>query len=498
MHVVFIASEMAPYAKTGGLGDVVGALPQALAELGHEVSVFIPLYASSRAKVDWVGGSEEVVAPVAHRPVVGSVRETSSATLNVRIFLLEQPEFFDRPGLYTSPQGSDYTDNCARFTWFCRAALNAIEVLDLPVDCIHVHDWQTGLVPVLLKDEYRYRPRFIDVHSFLTIHNLAFQGIYSRREWYVTGLRQELFSIDGLEYYGNFSLLKGGLVFADQITTVSQTYAEEIKGREFGHGMEGILQQRAADLTGIVNGIDYTSWDPATDRTLAANYDVSDWKRGKSLCKQWLQQRLGLEQSNLPIVGLVGRLTEQKGLDLLERIGPTLLEQELQLVVLGTGSKTYEDFLRGLSRRFSEKCAAVIGFDEELARQIYAGSDMFLMPSRFEPCGLSQLYSLRYGTIPIVRAVGGLVDTVTDANPRNLAAGIATGFQFLHYSPVALLSAVRRALDVFREPDAWDHMVRFAMAQDWSWVKSARQYSALYAKNAPESVSVSRSKGNCV
>src|SRR5690606_14341633 len=204
----------------------------------------------------------------------------------------------------------------------------AIEVLDLPVDCIHVHDWQTGLVPVLLKDEYRYRPRFIDVHSFLTIHNLAFQGIYSRREWYVTGLRQELFSIDGLEYYGNFSLLKGGLVFADQITTVSQTYAEEIKGREFGHGMEGILQQRAADLTGIVNGIDYTSWDPATDRTLAANYDVSDWKRGKSLCKQWLQQRLGLEQSNLPIVGLVGRLTEQKGLDLLERIGPTLLEQE--------------------------------------------------------------------------------------------------------------------------------------------------------------------------
>lgn len=482
MRIVFAASEATPFAKTGGLGDVAGALPLALAKLKHHIDVFLPLYAGVSDRVTWLGKPVEVVAEVSRRPVPGQVRKAAIEEPNVRIFFLDQPEFFDRPGLYTAENGQDYSDNCARFTWFCRAIFSAIEAMQLKVDCLHAHDWQTALVPVLLAHDYRRWPSFAKVASIFTIHNLAFQGIFDHSQWRVTGLSDDLFSLRGLEFYGKFSLLKGGVLFADHVTTVSRTYAEEIKGREFGHGMEGVLQSRAGELTGIVNGIDYTLWNPATDVHLAANYDEHSWRQGKRQCKTWLQQKLRLDVSETtPLVGFVGRLTEQKGLDLIERIGRQLLDK-VQLVVLGSGGRTYEEFLRELAREYPHRCAAVIGFDEELARQIYAGADMFLMPSRFEPCGLSQLYSLRYGTLPIVRAVGGLIDTVVDANPNNLRAGTATGFHFDQYTPTALLHCIDRALQAFEDHQVWGKMVNHAMTRDWSWEKSAREYSRLYER----------------
>lgn len=487
MQLAFIASESIPFSKTGGLADVVGTLPQELAKLGHDVTIIVPEYTAVRAGYHSqttaapvrVGAFE---IPIGQRIARGEVWETSLPH-GVRALLIRQSDYFGRPGLYQDVTGKDYPDNCERFTFLCRAAFEAIELANLRVDCLHCHDWQTGLIPAMLRHTYSQRPRFRNVGSVFTIHNIAYQGNFPSESLAVTGLPPSYFSVSGLEYYGNLSFLKGGIVFSDMVTTVSKTYAREIQGPEFGNGMQGILAERADRLVGIVNGIDYQSWDSGSDPELPAHYDIESWRVGKPVCKRRLRESVGLaDHGDRPLLGMVSRLTDQKGLDLLDAIATDLMAEDIQLVVLGAGEPRYQSLMRRLASQYPDRFAVRLEFDEALARQIYAGADIFLMPSRFEPCGLSQLYSLRYGAVPVVRAVGGLADTVVDASPMAIANQSATGFQFIHYTPQALLTAIRRALATFAKPDLWAQIVVRGMSQDWSWEKSAREYLRVYER----------------
>lgn len=483
MHLVFVASEAVPFAKTGGLADVVGALPGTLSQLGHKVTVIMPCYKRCLPFVKLPSYRPAIEVNIGGKRISGMVKEAVSPSPGVRVLLIDQPDYFHRGGLYLDENGVDYHDNCERFVFLCRAAFAALEAMDLDVDVLHAHDWHTGLVPAYLRTLYRHHPRFRKTASIFTIHNIAFQGIFEHRQYALTELPQWLYHFEGLEYFGRFSCLKAGIVYSDLVTTVSRNYAEEIQGPEFGVGMDPVLRHRGDRLAGIVNGIDYEQWNPATDSTLTARFDTSNWREGKRQCKDALRAELGLAQKgDAPLLGVVGRLTDQKGLDLMVQILGELLHSDVQLVVLGTGDARYEGYLERMSKMAGAKLATRIQFDEGLARRIYAASDMFLMPSRFEPCGLSQLYSLRYGTVPIVRAVGGLVDTVVDTNPATIMNETATGFHFHHYTPAAFLSAIRRALKLYADDQAWGAIVERGMTQDWSWLKSAHQYVDLYQR----------------
>jgi starch synthase len=481
MDVVFVASEAVPFAKTGGLADVAGALPRALECQGHRVAVFLPAYRRAKAAgPEWVDLGLTVRIPVGARIVAGSILQSHLPDSEVPVYLIDQPGYFDRDGLYGNGI-VDYDDNCARFIFFDRAVLEAIRILRLQPQVIHCNDWQTGLIPVYCRTLYRHLSELADVGTLLTIHNLAYLGLFWHWDMTLTGLDWHLFNWRELEFHGQLCFMKAGLVFADLLSTVSPTYAREIQTAPLGSGLEGLLRDRRADLYGIVNGIDARAWSPAHEPMLAQRYDAATVVQGKARCKAWLQQAAGLaERADVPLLAQIGRLDPQKGWDLLAAVADRLMGQDVQLVVLGVGHPKYHDLLGDLASRYRGRFWAHLGFDDKLAHQIEAGADLFLMPSLFEPCGLNQLYSLAHGTVPIVRATGGLADTVVDVNPRTLAEGTATGFCFTEPAPEALWQTIERALALWPDRDAWVKLMRTGMSADWSWDRSAAEYSRVY------------------
>ena len=483
LRVLMMASEVDPFAKTGGLADVAGALPAALASLGHDVRVLMPKYRGVDARAGTLRPIvPRLMVPLGEREVEGAVFEGRTSA-DVPVYFLGQDHYYDREGLYGTADG-DYWDNCERFIFFCRGGLEALLALEEPdggpwvPHVIHCNDWQTGLVPVYLRTLYRDHPSLGRVATLFTIHNLAYQGVFWHYDMPMTGLGWDLFTPAGIEFYGKLNFLKAGLVFSDLLTTVSRTYAREIRTSAFGNGLEGVLEERSHDLHGVINGLDDAAWDPAKDPVIPQPYSVDD-PAGKTACREALRARLGLDSAPGPLVAMVTRLAEQKGADLVLAALPGILAEGCQFALLGSGDGGLEAAFAEFARQHPGQVAAHIGYDADLARGFYAGADAFLMPSRYEPCGLSQLIALRYGTIPVVRRTGGLTDTVTEFEPARRSG---TGFTFDAFSVEALLDTVRRAASAYRQPALWKALIRNAMAEDFSWEASAREYVTLYAK----------------
>jgi len=475
--VLFVASEAHPLIKTGGLADVCGSLPPALRSLGVDVRLLLPAYFDALH----VAGTLRAVAQIPI-PRIGAKATLLQGRLpgtQVPLWLVDYPPAFGRAGHpYLAADGRPWYDNAARFALLAEVAVALARGqagIAWHPDVVHCHDWQTGLVPALLATT---APRPATV---FTIHNLAYQGIFPAAMLGALGLPPVLWSIDALEFHGSLSFIKGGIAFADRVNTVSPTYAREIQTPALGSGLDGLLRARGDRLSGILNGIDVRAWNPGRDRFIAHPYTAKRY-RDKTANKIALQKEFGLPRAGVPLFGLVGRLVEQKGIDLVLDAWPNLLDEPVQLVALGTGERTYESALAQLAARYPDRVAAKIGYDEALAHRIEAGADVFLMPSRFEPCGLNQMYSLRYGTLPIVRRVGGLADTVVDASASARAAGAATGFAFDAPTPDALHRTVQRAMALYRDPRAWQQVAVNGMRQDFSWERSADAYTALYAR----------------
>ena len=472
MRILMVGSEAAPYAKTGGLADVLGALPYALGRLGHDVDVVIPRYRGVTAgeRLDSVrvaiGSVTTDVALYGTEPVGG-----------VRFIFVDRPDFFGRDFLY-GPASGDYPDNAGRFGLLAHAAL-AVAARE-PYAVIHAHDWQAGLVPVLVRNGTHGAGAAVP--TVLTVHNLAYQGLFDAAWLPRLGLGADMMDVDAMEYWGRISFLKGGIRFARMLTTVSPRYAEEIQNAEFGFGFEDLLRERSGDLVGILNGIDYDQWDPQRDVHLPEPFSASKLT-GKRAAKRRLLAALGLTVTpatlERPLIGMVSRLVDQKGFDLVAAAADQLAALDATFAVLGSGDARYEDLWRGLTVRFPDRIGARIGFDEGLAHLIEGGADIFLMPSRFEPCGLNQMYSLRYGTVPVVRAVGGLYDTVRDYDERS---GEGTGFTFGDHSSQALLAALARAIVLYGRKRDWKRIQRNGMREDHSWDASARQYVTVYER----------------
>jgi len=476
-HVVMICPEILGFAKTGGLADMVGSLASALDQLGMRVSLIMPAYREVFRRRDVLQDSGVRIAA----SVGGRIEhaEVMTAPLSGRavVYLIRADRYFDRDHLYGGPEG-DYPDNAERFAFFCRAALELVRRID-PPDFLHVHDWQTALAVVFLKAQPERYPGFANLRTLITVHNLGYQGLFAPEAWRFLELDWSLFSTHWLEFYGKINFLKGGVLFADAITTVSATYAEEIRTKEYGFGLEGVFRQRATDLVGILNGVDYSVWNPTSDHFLAQPYSPED-PSGKRVCKSEVQEIFGVDPSpEVPLLGVVSRLAAQKGVDLIQEVLPALLGRNVKLVLLGSGDRQYQEFFRLAAEQTPERFGVKIGFDEALAHKIEAGADMLLMPSHYEPSGLNQLYSMRYGTIPIVRATGGLKDSVKEFDP---ATGIGSGFAFEAYTGAAFLDAVDRALALFERKEDWVKLMRNAMTEDFSWNRSAREYVRLYGK----------------
>jgi starch synthase len=499
--LLLAASEVTGFAKTGGLADVAAALPPALARRGHTCAIILPLYRSAATgRIPLHRTELTFTVPINCRSVPGRLWRATMPGSDVPAYLVEQPHYFERDepprgrGLYqfTLPNGekSDYPDNCERFIFFCRAVLEAMRLLDYWPDVLHLNDWQTGLVPVYLREKYRLRrppelgARYQKIRTLFTIHNIAYQGHFPPWAMPLARLDWKLFNYLQLEFYDRVNFLKAGLVFSDLLNTVSPNYAKEIQTPYFGWGLQGVLYERRDRLFGIVNGVDYRVWDPATDKRIAVTYDADTVTAGKPKCKAALQEHYGLEvRPRTPLLGMVSRLASQKGLDLLGPAAAGLLRNGTQMVVLGEGESRFHRLLRELRDRYPHQVGVSLAQDENLAHQIEAGADIFLMPSQFEPCGLSQLYSLKYGTVPVVRATGGLADTVVDCTPETLAAGTATGFAFRAYTADAFRETVERALTLYRDqPERWLELMRTGMRQDWSWDHSAAEYEQLFAR----------------
>jgi starch synthase len=475
LRVLYVTPELSPWIKAGGLGDVARDLPVALAREGADVRILVPAYPALRAALDDAVPVAELGSPGGEL-APARLLEAQAA---VPLYLIECGAYYDRPGgAYQSPEGVDWPDNDLRFGLLSRAAARlggAASPLDWRPDVVHCNDWQAGLAPAYLA--FAGGPRAATV---MTIHNLAYQGLFPRERLAALALPEASFQVEGLEFYGRISFLKAGLHYADRITTVSPTYAQEIQTPALGFGLEGLLRRRAPDLTGILNGIDTLVWDPARDPHLATRYDGGhlQLKRENKLA---LQRAFGLpEGARAPLLGMVSRLVEQKGVDLVPGIAPLLVRSRAQLVVLGSGDAQLQDALRALAAGYPRVVAVQIGFDDSLAHRIEAGADMFLMPSRFEPCGLNQLYSMRYGTPPIVRRTGGLADSVVDASEANLRAGTATGFVFGAPTRAALRAAVKRALEAYHHPKTWRFLQLNGMARDSSWERAARATIEVY------------------
>ena len=477
LRILFVSSEVEPFAKTGGLADVSGALPKALVGLGHDVRLLMPKYRGvERHAGSLTTAIPQLRVPIADRRSEGALLEGRMGS-HVPVYFLANDHYYDRDSLYTTPDG-DYWDNCERFIFFCRATVEAVRGLGWQPHVIHVNDWQTGLIPVYLETLYRDDPVCAEIATLFTVHNLAYQGVFWHYDMPMTGFGWDFFTPAGIEFYGKINFLKGGLVFADLLNTVSRAYAREIQTPEAGSGLEGVLQERSEDLYGVVNGIDYEVWNPATDPEIPKRYTAEDLE-GKRSSKASLREELGLRDEPGPLIGMVTRLAEQKGIDLVLAALPELLALGCQLVLLGSGDPHLEQAFAEAAERHQGQVAVRLGYDAGLARRIYAGADCFLMPSRYEPCGLGQLISLRYGTVPVVRWTGGLADTVKEFDP---IAGTGTGFGFEAFSAPALTGAVRRAVVVYREPERWRQLARNGMAEDFSWEASAREYVTLYRK----------------
>jgi starch synthase len=476
MHIAFAASECVPFSKTGGLADVVGALPAALAHLGHQVSVYVPRYRQTK-----LSDSQTVVSSITI-PFDDRYRFCSVVTggnhSGVRFYFVEYPPFFDRDFLYGTSAG-DYHDNAERFALFCRAVLEASKILGVP-HIFHCHDWQAALIPILLRTQYAEDPAFRDVTTVFTIHNMGYQGLFSPDTLPLLTLPWDLFTISKMEFFGQVNFLKGALAYSDFITTVSRKYSQEIQTSEFGFGLEGVLHDRAATVAGILNGVDYNEWSPEKDKHIASNYSPQDLS-GKAKCKQDLLAAFGMNNADpsLPVIGIVSRFAAQKGFDLIAQIMDRLAREEMIVIALGTGDKLYEEMFLRLNKQFPQKIAVKVAYDNTIAHKIEAGSDMFLMPSRYEPCGLNQIYSLKYGTVPVVRATGGLDDTIEHWNPRT---GKGTGFKFADYSGESLLLTIKEALRAFHDQASWQHLMRNGMSKDFSWSASAKEYVRVYER----------------
>lgn len=482
MRIMMVTSEAVPFAKTGGLADVATGLSNALADLGHDVTIVMPLYRQhipEESRGELVG---EVRVDFPGTSIDGKVYETSIPGSTVKVLLIDRPNFFDRNGIYVE-NGHDYGDNAERFLFFSRAAIEVARSIFVP-DLIHANDWQTGIVPGLVLQDREDQARLAAVGTVFTIHNMAFHGQFPSLQMMNTGLHSRYFNWEQLEYFGNLNSLKGGITMADMVTTVSPTYAREICEPEFGYGLDPALESRGEDLVGILNGVDMSVWNPETDDKLTQCYTSSTYREGKAACKAALQQELGLPvKPDAMLFGLVSRLTDQKGLDLITQKATQILGANVQFAFLGTGDPHYEGVLRGLQSEFPDKVAAYIGFDDGLAHRIEAGSDSYLMPSRFEPCGLNQQYSLIYGTPPIVHKVGGLADSVIDAHRFSLDNGTGTGFVFDEYCPDMFLETVWRAVGMFlHHKDDWHRLVLNGMTRDSSWNRSAQEYVDVYQR----------------
>jgi starch synthase len=447
------------------------------------VAVILPAYRHTRCcgqPVEPLG--IDFIVPIGSRTVTGHLLRSTMPGGKVPVYLVQQDHYYDRDELYNI-DGKDYVDNCERFVFFSRAVLEAIRLLELQVDVLHVNDWQTGLIPAYLKIEYHSVPRYERIASLLTVHNLSYQGQFWHWDMLLTGLDWKYFNWRQMEFHGNLNLLKTGMVFADSINTVSPRYAQEIQSSALGCGLEGVLQYRRNVVSGILNGIDPHEWNPASDPHLAVNYEANTVAQGKPVCKAALQKELGLPRDpSAPLIGIVGRLIDQKGFDLVADVMQRWVQtSDVQWAILGTGQPKYHKILEVLAERFPQKVALRLTFSNPLAHRIEAGADIFLMPSRFEPCGLNQLYSLRYGTVPLVRATGGLADTIVGFEPHSPLPG-ANGFVFQECSPLALSECLRQACDAYRRPEVWQKLVATGMSQDWTWSRSAKQYVELYQK----------------
>ncbi len=477
MQIVMAASECVPFAKTGGLADVVGALPRELVKLGHKVTVYLPLYARVRPMIaeNQRTAVESITIPFRYyNRFVGIV--DGGARDGVQFYFIDCPELYDRPDLY-GPNGGEYLDNAARFGLYCRAVLEATKLLGVP-DIFHVHDWQAALIPVYLRTVYASDPMFRRAGVVLTLHNAAYQGKFPPVTTEQLLFPWDLFTMDKVEQYDRFNFLKGGVVFSDMLTTVSRRYAEEIQTPEFGEQLEDVLHNRAPDLRGILNGVDYAQWDPAVDRNLAAHYTLDDLK-GKRACRADLLHAFGLEHvtETASVIGIVSRFVTQKGFDMVSRISEELAARDVAVAALGSGEPIYENFFRDWAFRHPASVAVRVGYDDALSHKIEAGADIFLMPSRYEPCGLNQIYSLKYGTVPVVRATGGLDDTIEE---WDAAQGTGTGFKFHGYEPHDLLAAIDRALAAFKDQDGWTKLMRNGMARNYAWSGPAREYAEVY------------------
>jgi len=472
MRVLFATSEIVPFSKTGGLADVSHAIPTYLAKAGIEVDVFSPMYRSVKDTTRAEDLGMEVVVRVFRRKQRAFLRRAKLPGTQVDVYFVEHDQYFYRPGLYGDERGA-FRDNAERFIFFCKVVLEFAKKLEKNYDVVHANEWQTAMLPVYLKT--LYEESFPETASVLSLHNIAYQGVFDQWDFNFTGLPWDYFNWKYFEFYGKMNLLKGGIVFADKLNTVSPTYAKEIQTKEFGCGLEEPLSHRSADIVGILNGCEYERWNPRDDELIPANYDVDDLS-GKAVCKEELQKLSEFDVSpEVPLIGIVSRLAEQKGFDILEGALQRIFDIGAQLVVLGTGDKSYEEMLLAAQQRNPKSIRVFIKFDERLAHIIEAGADMFLMPSRYEPCGLNQMYSMRYGTIPVVRRTGGLADTVKDAAEED-----GTGFVFNDYTPDALFGAVKRAVLAFKDPARWRRIVENAMKERFLWEDSIKRYIELY------------------
>jgi len=486
LKILFVASEVNPFAKTGGLADVAMALPKALTRSGHDVRIVMPCYKSidrEKYEMSYLTDFPVKIGNFTHTCVVRegglemkAEKKRPRSRSSVPVYFIDSYEYFNRDALYG--EAGDYPDNARRFGYFCRAALELPKKIGFKPDVIHVNDWQTGLIPLFLKKFYSEDPVFKGTGSIFTIHNIQYQGVFELQALVDLDLTWEYFSPKYLEFFGKINLMKSGIIFSDIVNTVSETYSREIQTTSAGMGLEGLLATKKNDIFAIVNGIDYDEWNPETDSNIESRYSVEKVSK-KAICKADLQKCAGLPQNDVPLIGMVTRLADQKGLDILARAMESLMKLDLQFVLLGTGDKQYIDMFSALSKKHPDKCACFLKFDAFTAPKIYAGSDFFLMPSRFEPCGTGQLIALKYGTIPIVRATGGLLDTITNFDARTHRGN---GFSFNEYNETALLKCVEYALTIFQNRQMWNLLIQNAMSCNYSWDSSALKYVELYRK----------------
>ena len=478
IHIAMASSEISPFAKTGGLGDVLGSLPLTLERLGAKISLIMPAYRSV-LKGDFLTEDTGIrfSVPVSNKMGKGSVLKGKIGR-SIPVYFIRADKYYDRENLYSTSEG-DYPDNAERFVFFSRAVLEVLR--SDPPAILHAHDWQTALSIVFLKAQPELYPEFANTKTAFTVHNLGYQGVFWNLDWHLLNLDWRFFSSQYLEFFGKINFLKGGVVFADRVTTVSPTYAEEITTDEYGFGLEGVFREKAKDLIGILNGIDYQVWNPETDANIARTFSIDDLT-GKTVCKAELQRAFGLQENpDVPLIGMVTRLTSQKGCDLVAMAMSALMERDIQFVLLGDGEKYYTELFEGMIEKYPGKIGVQMAFDELKVHTIVAGADILLVPSRYEPCGLTQMYGLRYGAVPVVRVTGGLKDTVEEFNPE---AGKGDGFLFSLNEVPDLLAAIDRALECYQRKDLWAILIKNGMRENFSWEKSARLYKEMYQKLA--------------